>query len=409
MEINKIEISGFKGISKLIISPKKINVLVGKNNTGKTSVLEAINYTLKSNEFENFPSPYEPPILYREISKLINVKKNEADISLKINNKIRLVRFKKLTLEEALQEFKKQILKGIKLYISRYNRHKNEKPLQDNRNDENTWREITKIIDEILNSKNAIEEIIKNSIKIETEDKNIYVFTRIPRELAASKLLEDYLKKSFSERRLIFTHFMSPLLLFPSFFSLQKPYKETEQEVTFIRNLQEPISEITKSKINEIENYLKNKQILKNLERFDFDEILFNENNQEYEIPYAFMGDGFKCLVGLLAQLSKNNKIILIEEPENHMHPAYIRELMRNILTFSKENNVQFFITTHNSDILDTVVLDLLEESYREFLEKELRIIRLESFGEDIVADELDRSSAKKNLEDIKLDLRGNS
>ena len=37
-----IEIENFRGISHLMYEPKQINLLVGKNNSGKTSVLEAI-------------------------------------------------------------------------------------------------------------------------------------------------------------------------------------------------------------------------------------------------------------------------------------------------------------------------------------------------------------------------------
>src|SRR3989344_8709689 len=43
MFIKNLEINNFKGISDLSFSPTKINVIVGKNNTGKTSILSAID------------------------------------------------------------------------------------------------------------------------------------------------------------------------------------------------------------------------------------------------------------------------------------------------------------------------------------------------------------------------------
>ena len=43
MQIKELKIENFKGISYLKFSPKKINLIVGRNNTGKTSVLEAID------------------------------------------------------------------------------------------------------------------------------------------------------------------------------------------------------------------------------------------------------------------------------------------------------------------------------------------------------------------------------
>ena len=46
MKINKIEIDGFKGIGELAIEPKNFNVIIGKNNTSKSSLLEAIAYAI---------------------------------------------------------------------------------------------------------------------------------------------------------------------------------------------------------------------------------------------------------------------------------------------------------------------------------------------------------------------------
>lgn len=40
--INKIQISNYRGISKLPAPCNSINIIVGPNNTGKSSVLESI-------------------------------------------------------------------------------------------------------------------------------------------------------------------------------------------------------------------------------------------------------------------------------------------------------------------------------------------------------------------------------
>ncbi len=162
-----------------------------------------------------------------------------------------------------------------------------------------------------------------------------------------------------------------------------------------------------KSKINDIQKYLQTRRILEHLERFDVDMLLFKECDREYQIPFAFMGDGLKALIGLIAQTVIENKIVLVEEPENRMHPAYIKELVRQILDFSETNNTQFFITTHSSDILETVVEDSLEHTYQEYLSKELRIIHLNTLNGNTVVQELDRKKAQNDLEELLLDLRG--
>ena len=44
--INKVRISGFRGISNLEISLPRVVVLIGKNNAGKTSVIKALQLAL---------------------------------------------------------------------------------------------------------------------------------------------------------------------------------------------------------------------------------------------------------------------------------------------------------------------------------------------------------------------------
>ena len=71
MKINEVEISGFKGIPQIIINPKQINLLVGKNNTGKTSILEAINSVIESN-INSLQIKY-----HSDLSSVININKKE--------------------------------------------------------------------------------------------------------------------------------------------------------------------------------------------------------------------------------------------------------------------------------------------------------------------------------------------
>lgn len=383
MKINEVEITGFKGIHHLIIHPKQINILVGKNNTGKTSILEAINCTLGANK--NMMERYDP-----HLTSLINVNEKEAKVLIKMENENKFLLLSKPELNEIVPEFKKQIMDKMKSIPLLRSNNKKE------------WLKAEELFDKLLSKPELISEIEKMSIKISGSESTFYLFPFTSLMLREIEPLIDFVNKEISH--------MPMKDYFPFLFTRSfRPTDKGEKPLTFIKTLTISGSVITssdKSKINDIENYLKKRKILDNLERFDLDKLLFKTNGVEYEIPFSFMGDGFKALVGLIARTSNETKIILLEEPETHMHPAYIKEIIRQIINFAMEKNIQFFITTHNSDILDIVSLDTLEPVYQEYLDKELNIIRLETYQKDIVAHEINRLKAK-DLEDIKLDLRG--
>lgn len=386
MKISEIEISGFKGIPHLTIHPKQINILVGKNNTGKTSILEAISSTLGVSMLR-MQMKYD-----LHLSSLINVNKKESKVVVKLENENRYLLLRKPELKEIVPEFKKQLMDGIKSVSLRGNH-------------ESDWVKVEELLDKILSKEDLLSEIEKESIRFESGKDVVYIFSYTPLILKEIEPLIEYADKTIFRMG----RGMLPFLLTQSRF-LQKVDEKNEKVLTFIKELAIPdraVSSLNKSKINEIENYLKDRKILKNLERFDLDRLLFKNNEKEYEIPFSFMGDGFKSLIGLIARASNDTKIVLIEEPENHLHPAYITEIIRQIVNFSMAKDIQFFITTHNSEILDVVSTDVLEPKYQEYLSKELNIIRLDCSGDDIIAKELNRKEALEELEELKLDLRG--
>ena len=52
--LEKIEINNFKNISKLVLNLERLNVLVGSNNSGKSSVLQAIQFAISVAQTTNF-------------------------------------------------------------------------------------------------------------------------------------------------------------------------------------------------------------------------------------------------------------------------------------------------------------------------------------------------------------------
>lgn len=66
------------------------------------------------------------------------------------------------------------------------------------------------------------------------------------------------------------------------------------------------------------------------------------------EIPLTEMGQGIPNLLSLITDLClSENKVFLIEEPENDIHPKALKALLSLIIQNSGNN--QFFITTHSN------------------------------------------------------------
>jgi len=105
------------------------------------------------------------------------------------------------------------------------------------------------------------------------------------------------------------------------------------------------------------------------------DEWKDNENNF-YKI--SARSDWFKHFISLILSLSietkelwKNNKIILIDEPEIHLHPSWIRDLREELLKIWEKNYV--FIATHSPFLIDKISKErniIVEKNKKSLTEK---------------------------------------
>lgn len=73
-------------------------------------------------------------------------------------------------------------------------------------------------------------------------------------------------------------------------------------------------------------------------------------HNQEH-ILLTSMGEGVINIIGLITDLCvAENKIFLIEEPENDIHPNALKSLLKFIIEKSETN--QFFVSTHSNIVM---------------------------------------------------------
>ena len=70
-------------------------------------------------------------------------------------------------------------------------------------------------------------------------------------------------------------------------------------------------------------------------------------------IPVSLMGDGFRRLLNLVLSFSDaSNGVILVDEIENGIHYSVMQSVWEAIVRFSQQFNVQIFATTHSYECI---------------------------------------------------------
>lgn len=87
---------------------------------------------------------------------------------------------------------------------------------------------------------------------------------------------------------------------------------------------------------------------------------------------FSDFGDGFRYGLGLLGTaMSLENTALFIEEIESHQHLGSLRELIKHLVNIARENNLQIFISTHSEDVWQSlargVYVEDVEREKKEF------------------------------------------
>ncbi|MBD8893988.1 AAA family ATPase [Roseibium litorale] len=87
--------------------------------------------------------------------------------------------------------------------------------------------------------------------------------------------------------------------------------------------------------------------------------ILVTINDGFREVPLDLSGTGLLQAIQILAYLHLfSPRIIILDEPDSHLHPNNQRLLCSLLKTISDERNVQVIITTHSRHVLDAMYSD---------------------------------------------------
>ncbi|EAK7176420.1 ATP-binding protein, partial [Campylobacter jejuni] len=238
-----------------------------------------------------------------------------------------------------------------------------------------------------LNKKPLIESD-KNKLKIDC-DKNIS-YTNVPFDKQDNLITET--SRGINEINFIYENFQGVETTFnikktfpnPGQIQFQqtmnlRPNKNKEIKISMTLSVDfiYQNSFYDKNLINHLSLILSDKQKREELKRIckefsdDIEELSFidgkivtQKSNLNHTINFKLLGEGFKKYIAIRASILSGKKYILIDELENGLHYEGIEKLLNAIL--KTNNDVQFFITTHNLELLQK----LSEILYREKNEK---------------------------------------
>ncbi|MCD8405011.1 ATP-binding protein [Tenacibaculum dicentrarchi] len=370
MKIKKIEITNYRGVkNKQVIPFKKLTSIVGKNDAGKSIVLNAIatfldakNYPIVISDFNDSSKP----IIFRVKFSHDNLKEI---IESKIKSKIK----KADGLEEFLNDFifddeiiyEREVSKIGKAYS------KESILIKDFVGDEfsklyaKSDTDLNKIIQD-NNIEIPVEGLGRNS-KIE-KIKHI-------KEFCVTQEIE--IEKKFIIDEFKIGSLFPQVELFVSDYGLDADTKfrtnsvseisdyfnrETKEETQRLRVIEQEIEDEMQTEAESIKNFMSDytsslqkveiKPQIKWSDAIKNVDVRFQFDGDENPISMSHKGTGYRRLFMVarfryLAEKNKGNNILyLIEEPETFLHPSAQEDLLNALKELSEDN--QIVITTHS-------------------------------------------------------------
>ena len=85
-------------------------------------------------------------------------------------------------------------------------------------------------------------------------------------------------------------------------------------------------------------------------------------------IPLNMFGSGMTRAATILSPcILGKEQILLIDELENGLHHAAVLSLLQALLTLSRDQGMQVFVTTHSISVLESLLQALREEEFSEY------------------------------------------
>ncbi|MBN1167817.1 MAG: AAA family ATPase [Methanospirillaceae archaeon] len=432
--IDTLTIKGYRAIKTLTLHPKRINLLIGANNSGKSSILEFLSLlSLAHNDLKDVvgtdiwqyllkTKQYGPQNLIHTLcpSATISIKRDDENISLSLNyeetgysdQKLGGIISNKTYADADNYLLTTDFLKTLRLNLDAFdselssdssgNQFATYTPISEEENSQG----ISLIEQELLSR-------IKQQIVQETYEAPKIIISVRHNDQITHVYAETLFRQQKRQTQSIFK-VAGLSTIFTGLKTYEKPRKDifllptavrlkTTTNFSFINILFEKMMEGWN--IQSFEKVISEKiPYVADIKKSTEKGVLVYIKGEDNPRPLSTMGDGFIALVEILALNTLVKKgIVIMEEPENNLHPGYIDLFSEQIIKDSSEN--QYFISTHNLDLIETILerakhIQKLDDIALIILHKHMHLPYP-------VAEELSGREALEEIETIHSDLRG--
>ena len=390
MRIKCIEVENFKCFDHLNMELNDFNVLIGKNASGKSNVINILKFVkdILSEDLED-AIDLQGGISYLYNSKNKSSKNIKINISFDFSKEMIINRFPFLAhgeYDSRISVYELNYMLDIKPYSNgNYSINKESIKIYYIKS---TIKDNDRYLNEINEKENGIKlcQIItrnsQNKVDIKFQgDWNKELkndFKNFSKYYEAKIKLDDDSKKIIL-KDVVFINFGRSNL--EDFIKIYDFNPKTLKNVSIINrknNLEEDGSNIANVLHRILSNRDSKKELLCMLNRLmPFIKDISTEKtinksmyfkvkeNNENDLPSILLSDGTVNLIAIIIALyfDKNGEVIVIEEPEKNIHPR----LANDLIFLMKEicNKKQIIVTTHNTYIMDNVDIDDIFYVYR--------------------------------------------
>lgn len=340
MKISKLTISNFRCIKSQSFSAKELSIFVGDNATGKTSIIEAVNFALspyflsgRITHTDFYNGLDDPIVIQVEFDENFTASLPDGYTTQKVECNGIYLEIKKREKAAAGKAFSDIVVVTHNVVPSRQ------------KDSQKGWE-----IQRKSGSKFQFDERLLSLSQVELEG--------APKSFYFGKNRERQLQRGFnSSISSVFEDFNWRFA--KGLREAQVP--EEENFHTKKRNFEEDIvNKIDQAALKKSFETLNKKLNDLGINNVDlsfidggapFDTAFLSQKLEKLDVPVSNLGSGVEMIISLLfletlASLSKEKIIILIDEPELHLHPHLQEKLVQYLTEFSKINQV--LISTHS-------------------------------------------------------------